>query len=214
MTSKSQFFSSHPFSLPLSSPFGYASLQHIDYPTMILGKSCKLVPVMLMHLIIYQKKFPLYKYVSVLLITLGVSSFMLLHDSSPTTSNSKKFQSNSLWGLALLGVNLTMDGLTNSTQDHIFSRYRVTGTQMMFFMNLSSFLLTMMYLLSPWTMELSLAIKFLSSHPQALWDLSLFSLCGGLGQIFIFFALEQFGSLSLVTITVTRKLFTILLSVL
>ena len=30
----------------LASPFGYASLKYIDYPTMILGKSCKLVPVM------------------------------------------------------------------------------------------------------------------------------------------------------------------------
>ena len=33
-----------------------------------------------------------------------------------------------------------------------------------------------------------------------------------MGQVFIFLTIEQFGSLVLVTVTVTRKLFTILLS--
>jgi UDP-galactose transporter B1 len=30
-------------------PFGFASLRHISYPTMVLGKSCKLVPVLFMN---------------------------------------------------------------------------------------------------------------------------------------------------------------------
>ena len=34
----------------IASPFGYASLKFIDYPTMILGKSCKLVPVYFLKL--------------------------------------------------------------------------------------------------------------------------------------------------------------------
>ena len=67
-----------------ASPFGYESLKHIDYPTLTLGKSCKLVPVMLMHWILYRKKFPAYKYVSVFIITTGVSLFMLLQPSKST----------------------------------------------------------------------------------------------------------------------------------
>lgn len=30
-------------------PFGFASLRFISYPTMVLGKSCKLVPVLFMN---------------------------------------------------------------------------------------------------------------------------------------------------------------------
>lgn len=32
-----------------AAPFGFASLRHISYPTMVLGKSCKLVPVLFMN---------------------------------------------------------------------------------------------------------------------------------------------------------------------
>jgi len=43
--------------------------------------------------------------------------------------------------------------------------------------------------------------------------LAQFAFTGALGQLFIFETLQHFGSLTLVTITLTRKLFTMLLSV-
>jgi len=42
----------------------------------------------------------------------------------------------------------------------------------------------------------------------------LFCVCGVAGQLFIFYGLENLGSIALVTITVTRKLVTILFSLL
>ena len=108
----------------LASPFGYAALKHIDYPTVILGKSVKLVPVMLMNFILYRRTFPLYKYVTVALISLGVSGFMLLHSQETNEKGS------SLFGLLLLGINLIFDGATNSTQDVIFHRFKVSGAHM------------------------------------------------------------------------------------
>ncbi|KAJ2959854.1 hypothetical protein NQ176_g11091 [Zarea fungicola] len=49
----------------LASPFGYASLAHIDYITFLLAKSCKLLPVMFLHITVFQKRYPLYKYLVV-----------------------------------------------------------------------------------------------------------------------------------------------------
>jgi UDP-galactose transporter B1 len=69
------------FLTTISSPFGYAALSHIDYPTVILGKSCKLVPLMLMNFVLYGKTFPAYQYVVVSMITIGVSSFTLMQPS-------------------------------------------------------------------------------------------------------------------------------------
>ncbi|KAJ5344238.1 uncharacterized protein MYU51_003299 [Penicillium brevicompactum] len=220
----------------LASPFGYASLQHIDYLTFILAKSCKLLPVMVLHLTIFRKKYPLYKYGVVLMVTLGVATFSLHH---PGTSKkvAAANSGSSGWGIFLLGINLLLDGLTNTTQDHVFSSpklyTRFTGPQMMVAQNVLSTVLTGAYLLimphvsqsgvvhnllpfpiPPSTeTELFGAISFLSRHPEALKHVLGFAACGAVGQLFIFHTLSRFSSLLLVTVTVTRKMLTMLLSV-
>lgn len=194
----------------LGSPFGYESLRHINYPTMILGKSCKLVPVMLMNFLVYRRRFDWHKYISVALITVGVSGFMLFE---PVRHTSKSLASNSLYGLLLLLINLLVDGATNSWQDKIFMEHRVTAQQMMFWMHLFSAGLLLAWLtLNPFTHELASALAFARTFPAVIGDVLLFGLCGALGQVFVFHTLEAYGSLTLVTVTVTRKLFTILIS--
>lgn len=197
------------FSGSIGSPFGYEALKHINFPTMILGKSCKLVPVMLMNWLVYKRKFETYKYVSVALITAGVSGFMLFEPHR----GGKAEAANSLWGLFLLMVNLLIDGATNSWQDQLFMLHKIKSLQMMFFMSAFSAALMFSYLLlNPWNNEISRACAFITDYPAVIPDLLLFCFCGALGQVFIFSTIENFGSLSLVTVTVTRKLVTILLS--
>ncbi|KAL1971107.1 hypothetical protein VTN77DRAFT_58 [Rasamsonia byssochlamydoides] len=223
----------------LASPFGYASLGHIDYLTFILAKSCKLLPVMFLHITLFRKRYPLYKYAVVLLVTLGVATFTLYHPGTTKKMAASTTSGRSLYGLFLLFINLLLDGLTNTTQDHVFSSphlyTRYTGPQMMVAQNFLStvltvtYLLTTPYLLSPSnsaipsllplqippsaSTELSSAISFLSRHPQALKDVLGFAACGAIGQVFIFYTLSKFSSLLLVTVTVTRKMLTMLLSV-
>jgi UDP-galactose transporter B1 len=197
----------------IGSPFGYAALKHIDYPTMILGKSCKLVPVLIMNVIVYRRKFALHKYLCVALVTAGVSIFMLCQ---PSTKKSTSTNNSSLWGLFLLTTNLCIDGLTNATQDQIFNTFNqlVSGQHMMFYMNAFGSMLSASYLLlHPYNDELQQAINFFQDHPAVIRDVLLFGFCGAVGQCFIFYTLQQYGSLRLVTVTVTRKLFTMLLSV-
>ncbi|KOS14346.1 udp-galactose transporter [Malassezia pachydermatis] len=65
-----------------------------------------------------------------------------------------------------------------------------------------------------WTPQVVSGVQFLLRHPDAARDVLLYALAGAAGQIAIFETLERFGSLTLVSITVTRKLFTMLLSIL
>ncbi|OOQ91353.1 UDP-galactose transporter 1 [Penicillium brasilianum] len=223
----------------LASPFGYASLAHIDYLTFILAKSCKLLPVMALHLTIFRKRYPLYKYGVVLLVTLGVATFTLHHPgtSKKVAASAAKQSSSSMWGIFLLSINLLLDGLTNTTQDHVFTSPKLytkfTGPQMMVAQNVLSTALTAAYLLlmphlsqggilhdllplpiPPSTeTELYSAMSFLSRHPEALKHVLGFAACGAVGQLFIFYTLSRFSSLLLVTVTVTRKMLTMLLSV-
>jgi len=193
---------------------------------MILGKSCKLIPVMFMNILLYRRHFALHKYVVVAMVTVGISVFTFYAPAAAHKTASRAPERSSLLGLALLLISLAVDGATNSTQDEIFARFRISGSQMMFFMNLFSTLLTSLTLVVPLPPipvlsppsttadpELAVALEFISSHPAVLADILFFSIAGALGQLFIFDTLEHFGSLTLVTITVTRKLATMLLSV-
>ncbi|OAA58568.1 udp-glc gal endoplasmic reticulum nucleotide sugar transporter [Niveomyces insectorum RCEF 264] len=247
----------------LASPFGYAALAHIDYITYTLAKSCKLVPVMLLHVTLFRRRYPLYKYMVVAAVTAGVAVFTL-HTGSHSGKASKRGSaataapppaSQTAWGLLLLGINLLFDGLTNSTQDYIFEAFRpFSGPQMMCANSLMQTAVTGAYLLvaSPWLVhsglgawlgavdevaatagggggsgsgsgilgssilgrgELAAALAFLQRHPTVWRDVLGFAACGAFGQIFIFYALSTFSSVFLVTVTVTRKMCTMMLSV-
>ncbi|CCU75669.1 UDP-Glc/Gal endoplasmic reticulum nucleotide sugar transporter [Blumeria hordei DH14] len=222
----------------LASPFGYASLAHIDYITFTLAKSCKLLPVMFLNISLFQKRYPTYKYLVVLTVTLGVAVFTLNTGSGKkkTSQAALNPDRNRAWGLLLLGINLLFDGLTNTTQDYIFQSFQpYKGPQMMCANNIISSALTLIYLIfSPYLMqtwfgaylganvslsmgdgggELASALAFMARHPRVWLDVIGFALCGAVGQVFIFYTLSTFSSLLLVTITVTRKMLTMILSV-
>ncbi|KAK0748646.1 UAA transporter family-domain-containing protein [Apiosordaria backusii] len=197
------------FTNALAAPFGYAALAHIDYITFILAKSCKLLPVMALHVTIFRKRYPLYKYLVVAAVTCGVAVFTLHSGSKKHKAGSHSGQT--AWGMLLLGINLLFDGLTNSTQDYIFGTYQpYTGPQMMAANNLLSGALTGGYLvLSPWLVSTGLG----RWYPGVWRDVLGFAVCGCVGQVFIFHTLSTFSSVLLVTVTVTRKMFTMILSV-
>lgn len=189
----------------LASPFGYASLSHIDYITFLLAKSCKLLPVMFLHITIFRKRYPLYKYLVVAAVTAGVAVFTL-HSGSKKKSTGGRLgeEANVLWGMALLGINLLFDGLTNSTQDYIFGSFQpYTGPQMMCANNMMSSLVTGLYLLigpallaatgageflglgSGDAGELGNALAFMARYPAVWRDVLGFAACGAVGQVFI-----------------------------
>lgn len=216
----------------LASPFGYASLAHIDYITFLLAKSCKLLPVMFLHITLFRRRYPMYKYLVVAAVTAGVAVFTLHSGKSRARKQDDDAQRNMPWGMLLLSINLLFDGLTNSTQDYIFTAFRpYTGPQMMCANNLMSTAVTAAYLVvSPWLVqtgvggwlgmditggggELAEALAFMARHPSVWTDVLGFAACGAVGQVFIFYTLATFSSVLLVTVTVTRKMFTMILSV-
>ena len=217
----------------LASPFGYASIKHVGYITYLLAKSCKLVPVMFLHISVFRRRYPFYKYVVVALVTAGVAvfSFHLSDTKNKASKISSSSSGNVGWGVVLLVINLLFDGLTNSTQDYINATFKpYTGSQMMCANNIISTSLTTTYLLvAPQIFstplghflgmpksagnELVTALAFISQHPTVGYDILAFAAFGAFGQCFIFFTLAKFSSLLLVTITVTRKMISMLVSV-
>jgi hypothetical protein len=164
---------------------------------------------MFLHITLFQKRYPLYKYLVVLAVTSGVAVFTLHAGSAKAHSKPSKASinpdRNSAWGLLLLGINLLFDGLTNTTQDYIFQAYQpYKGPQMMCANNIISTILTFSYLaLSPYLVHTSIgeylgmdlasggggefaaALVFMARHPAVWYDVLGFAMCGAIGQVFI-----------------------------
>lgn len=198
-----------------AAPFGFAALSYISYPAMVLGKSCKLVPVMIMNVLLYRRKFAPHKYLVVFMVTTGITIFMGMGDDKKKAKHGGgNGQANTpyanLIGISYLLINLALDGAVNSTQDEIFTRHKVTGQQMMFWINVFCTLLTTTLSVLPLPYipvihpsndgksELMGALTFIKAHPSIIMPLAQFALTGALGQLFIFETLQHFGSLTLV----------------
>jgi UDP-galactose transporter B1 len=184
---------------------------------MILTKSSKPVPVMTIGVVFYGRVYGWYKYASVALLCGGIYLFTQGKKSEPSSSGAGDIKL-VLFGMLLVLINLAMDGYTNNEQDRIFAKYKASPNQMMKYTNLWQCLYQFVYLLGGYLAyadgsELSMAVKLCSHSAQLVADILLFCLCASLGQVLIFNVMQEFGSLSWITISVTRKLFTVVLSV-
>lgn len=87
------------------------ALQWVSYPTQVVGKSAKPIPVMILGVLIGKKSYALRKYIFVFMIVLGIILFMLKDKESSITQESSIGT-----GELLLGLSLLMDGLTGAIQ--------------------------------------------------------------------------------------------------
>jgi len=183
------------------------ALQHVNYPTQVIGKSCKPIPVMVMGVLLGRKSYPLAKYMFVLMIVFGVGVFMF-KDNSKSTSDSSGFIG---VGEFLLLLSLSMDGFTGAIQERMRSEYQSQSGHMMLKMNLWSTLFLGIALIV--TSELWLFLDFVARFPYVIYYITSFSVLSALGQMFIFLTVSEFGPLPCSIITTTRKFFTVLASV-
>uniref|UniRef100_A0A7S3PP77 Adenosine 3'-phospho 5'-phosphosulfate transporter 1 n=1 Tax=Aplanochytrium stocchinoi TaxID=215587 RepID=A0A7S3PP77_9STRA len=190
----------------LSSFCQLEALKYLSFPTQVLGKSSKLIPVMVMGKIIQKKTYPLYEYVVAVIILIGVAIFVI----SEKGEKANKEQETTFAGLVLLVGYLTFDSFTSQWQGHLFSQYNMSSYQMMLGVNTFSASFTFVSLLT--SRELFTAIDFVLKNPDCFYHIALFSICGATGSMFIFYTIKTFGPLVFTMIMVTRQLVAIVLS--
>lgn len=186
--------------------FSFTALNHMSYPMQALGKSCKMIPVMLMGMVIRRTRYSAREFFCVFLITAGVAAFSF----KPSKASSAP---TSLLGVALLFASLFMDGVTGPLQERLVARHAPTTHQLMFWQNVASVCWLVVGLAI--TGEGSRALAFVARHGSEglLFDMGMFSLVSAVGQNFIFYTVRNFSALATTTITTTRKMFTVLLSI-
>ncbi|PZC75938.1 hypothetical protein B5X24_HaOG205331 [Helicoverpa armigera] len=183
------------------------ALQWINYPTQVVGKAAKPIPVMILGVLIGHKSYPMKKYLFVLLIVLGVIMFMYKDQGKKSVEDSSGLGI----GEVLLFLSLTMDGLTGAVQERIKSESSPSAYLMMMNTNWwSSLILSIGVLLSG---EIFKFFVFVSTYPEVIIYLVGLAVVGALGQMFIFYMVAEFGPLPCSVVTTTRKFFTVLTSV-
>ncbi|XP_021349736.1 solute carrier family 35 member B1-like isoform X2 [Mizuhopecten yessoensis] len=184
------------------------ALQFVNYPTQVLGKSAKPIPVMILGILFARKRYPAAKFLFVLMIVIGVAMF-LYKDKAPTSKGSGTLFG---FGELLLLVSLTLDGLTGATQERMRTDHMTGAYSMMLNVNLWSLLWSAIGLFG--TGEILEFLVFAQNYPSVLLNMLYFGVASAIGQMFIFTTVTCFGPLTCSIITTTRKFFTIFASVL
>ncbi|EFA03644.1 solute carrier family 35 member B1 homolog [Tribolium castaneum] len=182
------------------------ALQWVPYPTQVVGKSAKPIPVMILGVLLGKKSYPFKKYIFVLLIVVGVVLFMFKDKGKPAQQDME-------FGLGelLLILSLMMDGMTGGVQERIRAEAQPTGQQMMKASNGWSVLFLGCALVT--TGEGFQFLEFAKRHPNVTVNLLVLGLTQAVGQMFLYNMVSDFGPLVVSVVTTTRKFFTFLGSV-
>ena len=196
----------------LAMAFANEALRFVSFPTQVLGKSCKMIPVMIGG-VVAGRKYRASQYAQVAVVTAGVVAFNLGkprrgHAGAPVAEDSA-------YGLALIAASLAMDLVTAALQDRVktatarLNPDRASPKTSMF----ESMLWTnaggacAAFLLAVGTGQLGTGLAFCARHVAAARNVAFYALASVIGQLFVYFTITEFDPLVLSTVTTTRKIF-------
>lgn len=193
------------FSNVYASSCQYESLKYVSFAVQMLGKSFKMMPVMMWGMVISGKRYGLKDWLVAGAVTGGVTMFLMTGQIDSRTSNG-----NSSRGLMFLLLFLLLDGLTSTFQEKLFKEHKTSKYNQMFYINLMSAVTSFVTLLISGT--LMPAINFAIKHPVFTNDVFLLSTSAVSGQYFIYSQVKEFGALVFAATMNVRQVTSILFS--
>lgn len=209
----------YEFALPsvsnmLSSWCQYEALKFVSFPTQMLSKSFKIMPIMLMGSFLGNKKYDFFEYAVALMIGLGNTIFLLSSENLGLGEDSygrEEGWTGAKVGLVLLGFYLFCDSFTSQWQAHMFSTHpTMSPIQMMFLINCFSTVFSLVTLVH--TNELMPFLAFVTTHSEIHLHLILFALSSTVGHLLIYYTIRNFGAVVFAIISTIRILLSIILS--
>lgn len=186
----------------------YEALRYVSFPLQTLGKTAKMIPVMIWGYFISKKKYGLRDYGIAIGVTIGCAVFVMFGDEFESKrANSKE---TSMYGLFLMGGYLLFDGFTSTFQDKLFSGYKMSTYNQIFYVQGCSAIFSGFSLLS--SGQLMPALSFVQRHPDALAHALTLSGASTCSNLFISWTIKTYGALIFATIMTTRQFISILTS--
>ncbi|EDV26218.1 uncharacterized protein TRIADDRAFT_24343 [Trichoplax adhaerens] len=179
------------------------SLGYLNYPTQVIFKSCKLIPVMIGGILIQGKKYTLADLVAALLMCVGLILFTLADSKVSPTFDS--------FGVILISLALCADAAIGNVQEKAMKGYNGTNLEMVFYSFSIGFVYIFMALFI--TNQLGPAFRFCSHKALTIYGFAaILSFTGYIGVNMVLTLVRVFGALMAVTVTTFRKAITVVLS--
>jgi adenosine 3'-phospho 5'-phosphosulfate transporter B3 len=179
------------------------SLGYLNYPTQVIFKSCKLIPVMIGGVLIQGKTYGLLDLVSVLSMSVGLVFFVL--------ADSQVQPNFDLFGVLLISLALCADAVIGNVQEKAARENSATTKEVIFFSYSIGFVYILVGLLV--TGGLWPAFKFCLGQPAEVYGGAfVFSIAGYFGISFVLGLVRLYGALLAVTVTTLRKGVTLVIS--
>ncbi|XP_012558247.1 adenosine 3'-phospho 5'-phosphosulfate transporter 2 isoform X1 [Hydra vulgaris] len=179
------------------------SLGYVNYPTQVIFKCCKLIPVMLGGIVIQGKRYNLLDFTTCILMSIGLSLFVLADSTvSPEFS---------YIGVLCLSIALCADAVVGNLQEKTMKEFNASNTEVVLYSYGIGFFFLFMILL--FVDSLYDSFIFFNKDPFTTYGYSLmFSISGYFGVTFVLTLVRVFGALLAVSVTTFRKAVTIILS--
>lgn len=180
----------------------------LSFPVATLAKSGKMAPVMAGSLLLGGASYELREYLQVAAIILGTAIVSM--------GKKKGGSSSSLAGVIYIVLSLVLDGVTAGFQKRLKTETAKVGVKpkpydFMFWTNL--FMCLTAAVIAGGLGEMPTGFKFCLDNPEIFTKICKFAICSAVGQSFIFYTIASFDPLVLSTVTTTRKVFSVLLSI-
>jgi UDP-galactose transporter B1 len=204
-----QIFGLSGFSQVCAKAFTSLSLANgVSFPVVTLAKSGKMVPVMIGSLLIGNAKYTLREYLSVGAIIIGTCIVSM--------GKKKTGPASSVLGLCFIVLSLICDGITGGFQNKLKAKAKEIGVKpkpydFMFWTNF--FMAITAAIIAIGLGEFTSGYSFCINNPTILSKILKFAICSAVGQSFIFYTIANFDPLVCTTVTTTRKVFSVLLSI-
>jgi len=183
----------------------YEALKHVTFPVQMLGKSFKMMPVMAWGMCISSKRYSLTDWTVAIVVTGGVTEFLL------TGNISSKHSHGTSWvGLVLLALFLAFDGFTSTFQEKLFKEHKTSKYNQMLYVNSWSTLVSLITMIAMG--DLVPAFAFCGHHGSLIGDAIALSIAAVAGQWFIYSQVKEFGALVFAATMNVRQVVSIIVS--
>ncbi|KAH0790263.1 Adenosine 3'-phospho 5'-phosphosulfate transporter 2 [Histomonas meleagridis] len=174
----------------------------LSYPTEVLFKSSKLIPVMIGNIIFLKKKPKNTEVISVVFIVSGLIGISLADVRGQNRYDNL--------GIVAVLTSLAFDAIASNLEDKMMSFYNASQSELISIIySLGALIIGTFAII---TGQMFSGIRRCIERPSAILQLLLFSMLGAVGIQFVYLIMKVFGSLTTVMITSLRKALTVCLS--
>ncbi|KAF2363691.1 UAA transporter [Trinorchestia longiramus] len=183
--------------------FSNSSMGFLNFPTQVIFKSCKLIPVMIGSIVILHKKYSFAQVLACVMMCAGLIWFTLADSQLQPDFN--------LQGVFLVSMSLCCDAIIGNVQEAALKSNKESSARLVFYSyGLGIFIISFFLLASG---NLVPGVRFVAEHGwELLPPLLVLSGSGFCGVQAVLALVNLHGALTAVTVTTARKAVSILLS--